>query len=207
VEIVGALDSAVHKGDTSLADADHIMGGPMKNLIILLLLAGAGYMGYTRYKAGPYGLAPDQPLGDFAKMDSHLTGKLALLKSPLDAYQFQQLSLPEVPPAEKMFQYVHKRGDFRDLIVLTADKDDRLQAVVGSYVTSPPAQTQRFMRRYWRNVGGAKDPLFAAHSYGQGIFANRWKQATYAGEKVSGQWIKPPDDESFPSETILFKLK
>jgi hypothetical protein len=187
----------------------------MKGLLVLLVLAGALYVGYTKFH-GPgagIGIGAAAPLGTAQGLDRHLVS-LGLEKQPASRQSIAPLGLEATATEYLDRSMIGKTGGFKESVVVFVDDKGAVRALAGMYIL--PADTQgmrttpvsNFLTTYWNQVGGGT-PHFAprtvgsqAKVYGQAIFARQQLAATFSKSPVEGEWVKEE-----PMGNLVFYIK
>jgi len=187
----------------------------MKGLVILLVLAGALYFGYTKfYRAGAgTEISATAPLGTAKGLDRHLV-KLGLEKQPPTRQSIAPLGFEATATEYLDRGMIGKTGGFKESVVLFVDDKGTVRALAGMYILPPETQGARttavssFLVNYWKQLGGG-EPQFAprttgsqAKVFGQAIFARQQLVATFGKDPVQGEWVKEE-----PMGNLTFYIK
>lgn len=126
-------------------------------LVVLILIVGAGYLGFTYFSNATYGISGDTPLGSFEKLDPYFTGDLRLMKSQLP-------SSPEsdIRATAEILKYTNVENQYES-IVLYLDGERTIRAIVATYwIGDFGSHSPVFMfgTGYWRRMGGPRNPAF-----------------------------------------------
>ena len=175
----------------------------MKGLVILLVLAGALYVGYTKfYRAGAgTDISATAPLGTTKGLDQHLV-KLGLEKQPPTRQSIAPLGFEATATEYLDRGIIGKTGGFKESVMLFVDDKGAVRALAGMYILPADTQVMRttpvsnFLVTYWKQLGGG-EPQFAprtagsqAKVFGQAIFSRQQLVATFGTGPVQGEWIK-----------------
>lgn len=150
-------------------------------VIFLLIIAGAGYLGFKAMSNATYGIGGETPLGSFEKLDPYFTEDLRLMKS-------EERASPErdIRATAEMLKYTNVENQYES-IVLYLDGERTIRTIVatwwmGDFGSHSPIF--RFAPAYWRRMGGARNPEFTETR--EGRFTT--SVAEFETESVRGRW-------------------
>ncbi len=166
----------------------------MKKLIVLMVVAAVGYIGYLlveHQELSSYGISEEHPIGEFEKIDAILTSELKLAKFPVST-----LNNASIPVTARMYQYSDPKNQYIFLVLLS-DEQNNLRGIAGWYHMPTHSPVAFFMQAHWRRTGGPRSPQFTGYTMGR--MSKSLVQFT-KGE-VKGTWERSKDEGVPPGPT------
>jgi hypothetical protein len=126
-------------------------------LVVLVLIVGAGYLGFKAMSNATFGVSGDTPLGSIEQLDPYFTGDLRLMKS-----QIPTAPETDIRATAEMLKYVNVENPYES-IVLYLDQERTIRAIVATYWMGDfgsHSPVFMFAPAYWRRMGGTRNPAF-----------------------------------------------
>lgn len=157
-----------------------------------IILAGLALSLAACTAGDPYGIVPGKPIGDFRVFRSYIKGDVRLVpetRSDIPAYARFLYPAPQMTEFILMTPFRDENNS--DRMILQADRDGRVTAIVGYFRATPrrSSRISRFTRRLWRKFGGGQ-PRFGTADASEPQFSGAGTQAHFRAGPVHGAWLR-----------------